>query len=180
MISALPMQSILDLNSGKFSREMVVLPESKGHLTTTTIKENVSTDLLHYHERPHLSFILKGGIIDKRRNSESERLSGELIFFHSGEPHQTIYKLFPTTNINLELNNFLFAEKTIDEAKLKNSLTKNPNAKFILLRIYKELLIRDEFSASSVEMKVVLKIFVLIGSMMFWNYLTITGTSRFR
>ncbi len=152
MNSALPMESILDLNSGKFSREIAVLPDSKGQLTTTTVKENGLTDLLHYHEKLHLSFVLNGGIIDKRQTSETERVSGELMFFHAGEPHQTIYKLFPTTSINLELSNFLFSEKPIDEATLKNSVTKNPKAKFVLLKIYKELLILDEFSDCSIEM----------------------------
>ena len=98
MKSALSMQSILDLNNRKHPRQTVPLPQAKGFVCVTTNFEIGSTNLLHYHEKPHLSFILNGGSIDKRKNSETERLSGELVFFHAGEPHQTIYKLFPATN----------------------------------------------------------------------------------
>ena len=152
MTSALPMQSILDLNGGKYSCVSANLPRAKGRVVATTIAESASTHLLHYHEMSHLSFILNGAIIDKRKASEAERLSGELLFFHAGEAHQTIYKIFPATNINLELGDFFYKENSINEALVKSSAEINPNVKFIMLKIYQELLVMDDYSDCSIEM----------------------------
>lgn len=152
MTSVLSKQSILDLNNGKYLRQIATFLDTKVQVTATKILEKGSTNLLHYHEKSHFSFLLNGGIIDKRQKLETERQSGELMFFHAGEPHQTIYKLFPTTNINLEISDFLLAEKSVEDTLQKESLSKNPNTKMIILKIYKELLIHDEFSDCSIEM----------------------------
>lgn len=152
MDSALPFHSCLALNQGKHLRELVDLPQAKSVVYVTTIFEIGSTHVLHYHDNSHLSFILNGRVIDKRKNSEIERLSGELMFFHAGERHESIYKIFPAKNITLELKSSFFQENTITEAILKSSAAKNPNAKFIMLKIYKELLMKDDFSDCSIEM----------------------------
>jgi len=146
------MQSILDLSGGKYSCVTANLPQTNGRVVATTIVEDVSTHLLHYHEMSHLSFILNGAIVDKRRTFETERLSGELMFFHAGEAHQTIYKIFPATNINLELGNFFYEENSINEGLLKSSTENNPNVKFTMLKIYKELLTKDGDSDCSIGM----------------------------
>lgn len=152
MDSALPIESILDLNRGNCAREIVRLPHDKGFVNITTSFEIGSTYLPHYHDKSHLSFILKGGIIDKRTRSETERLSGELMFFHAGEPHQSIYQIFPVTSISLELEPSFFTENTITEEILSLSAARNPNAKFIMLKIYKEILMKGDFSESSIEL----------------------------
>ncbi|HQU82781.1 MAG TPA: helix-turn-helix transcriptional regulator, partial [Pyrinomonadaceae bacterium] len=107
---------------------------------------------LHFHENAHLNFILSGGIIDKRQRSETERISGDLMFFHAGEPHLTIYKRLPQINISLEINDGLFADDSFGKTFQIESLSKSANTKFAALKIYKELAIQDEFSDSTIEM----------------------------
>lgn len=152
MNSALTIQKYLALNRGRYKREVVSLPRIGSCLYLNTHLETAATDLLHYHDTAHLSFILKGGAIDKRKNFIDERISGELMFFRAGEPHQTIYKGFPVRNINIELKADFFVENQIDENDLGDSFINIPNAKFSMLKIYKELLANDEFSDSSIEM----------------------------
>lgn len=144
-------QSLLELD-GKYVRQVATFLDAKVEVTATKLFEIGSSDLLHFHENPHISFILNGGVIDKRHNVETERLSGELMFFHAGEHHQSIYKLFPAANISIEISDSMFAGNMAGEAILNESLLKNPNAKFTILKIYRELLMHDEFSDCSIEM----------------------------
>lgn len=152
MNSALTIQKYLALNQGKYLREIVRLPRIGSCLYLTTHHETAATDLLHYHETAHLSFVLNGGVIDKRKNSESEIISGELMFFRAGEPHQSIFRGFPVKSINIELKSEFFLENRIDENNLSHSFVKTPNAKFSMLKIYKELSAHDEFSDNSIEL----------------------------
>jgi AraC family transcriptional regulator len=145
-------QKYLALNQGRYICERVELPRVGSNICLTTHLETAATDLLHYHETAHLSFVLNGGVIDKRRSSESERISGELMFFRAGEVHQSIYRGFPVRNINIALEPLFFREYEIDESNLPNWWAEKPQAKFSLLKIYKELSTNDEFSDSSIEM----------------------------
>lgn len=106
----------------------------------------------HYHENSHVSFVMRGGVLDKRRTRETERLSGELMFFHAGESHQTIIGSFPTKNINLAIEPEFLQDNLATEAAVKSAVDRNPYAKFIMLKIYKELVSEDAFSASSIKM----------------------------
>jgi AraC family transcriptional regulator len=152
MNSALTIQKYLALNRGKYLRETAKFPRIKSNIYLTTHLETASTNLLHYHETAHLSFVLHGGVIDKRKLNESEKSSGELMFFHAGEPHESIYKGFPVKNINIELEHNFFRENELDETGFSPTFTTNPNAKFSMLKIYKELTENDEFSNCSIEM----------------------------
>ncbi|MBX7174005.1 MAG: AraC family transcriptional regulator [Pyrinomonadaceae bacterium] len=111
-----------------------------------------ASEVLHYHDEPHLTMLVNGGVLDKRKSLEKDRLSGELMFFHSGEPHQTINKVFPTKYISLTFEPDFFQRNSITEAKLRIALEKNLNSNFTILKIYKELAINDEFTNCSSEM----------------------------
>lgn len=152
MKSALSIQKYLALNRGRYLREAVKLPRVKSNIYLTTHLEIAATDLLHYHETAHLSFILNGGVIDKRKTAETERISTDLMFFRAGELHESIYKGFPVRNINIELESDFFIQNAINESDLSDSIVKSSNAKFNMLKIYKEILADDEFSDNSIEM----------------------------
>ena len=132
-------------------RETVPLPRVAGTIHITTNLEAGSTDLLHYHENTHLSFILRGGIIDRRKRSENERPPGELLFFNAGEPHQSIYRGFPAASINLELGRSFFHDNSVTETSLSASAAA-PGAKLVMLNIYRELRLKDDLSDCSIEM----------------------------
>ena len=152
MNSALNIQKYLALNQGRYLRESVCLPQAKSNIYLTTHMETAATDLLHFHETAHLSFVLKGGVIDKRKHTENEKTVGESMFFHAGEPHESIYKGFPVKNINIELENEFFRKNSLSESDFKTSIEANANAKFSILKIYKEFSVADIFSECSIEL----------------------------
>ncbi len=107
---------------------------------------------LHCHDNSHISFVVQGGVLDKRKTCEAERVSGELLFFHAGESHQTIIGLYPTKRINLEIEHAFLQKNLASEATIKSAVDTNPNAKFIMLKIYRELTSEDVFSDCSMKM----------------------------
>jgi len=106
----------------------------------------------HYHANLHVNFVLQGGVLDKRKTWETERAAGELMFFHAGEPHETIIELFPTKSINLVIEHKFLQDNLATEAAVNSAVDRNPNAKFIMLKIYKELISEDVFSDCSIKM----------------------------
>lgn len=113
---------------------------------------NDGSDLVHFHERLHLSFVIQGGGIVKSRTLNCERLPSNLIFFHAGDPHQCLVKEYPSKNINLEVGYEFLNSNDLTETALGMSIRKNPNAKMLMLKIYKEILSNDDFTSSSIRM----------------------------
>jgi AraC family transcriptional regulator len=109
-------------------------------------------DKMHCHENPHFSFVLNGGSLEKRKNTEIERQPGKITFYHSGEYHQSTCIMSSSRHINLELQPRFLAENEIDETKLASAIEKNPDAKFLLLQVCKELIADDEWSGVSIKM----------------------------
>ncbi|MBS1794657.1 MAG: helix-turn-helix transcriptional regulator [Acidobacteria bacterium] len=152
MDSALTIQNYLALNQGRYLRETISLPPVRSRVYVTTHFETAATDLLHYHETPHFSFVLKGGVIDRRRHAETEKRAGELMFFPAGQPHRSIYRNFPVRSLNIEIEADFFGRHGIDEAAIRSSVEQSPAAKFTMLKIYRELAAADEFTNDSIEM----------------------------
>lgn len=141
------------LDKGKYSGKVVDISQSDGLIAdVTSYFENDETDFAHYHENSHISFILQGGNLEKREHAEFERLPGQVMFFRSGEVHQSITKLFPARNINLEIESSFLNSNGIAESDISLAIANNPDAKFIMLKVYRELAAEDELSAVSIDM----------------------------
>jgi AraC family transcriptional regulator len=107
---------------------------------------------MHCHDNLHISFVLQGGSIEKRIGSEYERLPSNIMFYRAGEAHQNIQKIFPSKNINLEIENDFLKKYGISEEAIKRAVTYNADGKFLMLKIYKELSESDSFSVTSINM----------------------------
>lgn len=118
----------------------------------TVYSENDDSDVPHYHETSYLTFVLQGGALAKKRMDEVECFPGTLTFYHAGEPHQCLHQADFTKSINFEIEPIFYLENELSEAVLDSSIKQNPSVKFAMLKIYKELLVKDEFSDSSIEM----------------------------
>lgn len=119
---------------------------------TTSYEQNLAAEQMHCHENPHISFVLNGGSLEKRRNQEVERLPGKITFYHSGEYHQSTKIIDSSRHINLEIEKSFLTEYKIEESTIDKIINRNNDAKFLLLRVYKELEIADKRSAISIHM----------------------------
>lgn len=138
-------------NQSKHLSNIFRFPNGEATLYVSTLFELGDSDLPHFHDEPHLAFILNGGLIDKRKTIEKERFSGELTFFRAGERHQTITRTFPTKYVSLQFQSDFFKQYSFLENRLENTLQDVLTAKFVMLKIYKEMRAADEFSTNSLQ-----------------------------
>ena len=141
------------LTKGNYVGHVHTTMQWDGIIAGTTIynDESLNGDL-HSHENPHISFILKGGSIDKRERSEKEQRAGTIAFYHAGEAHQTIQKMFPAQHVNLELDTEFLKRYNLYENDILNCIKKTPDAKFLLIKIYHEFLLNDKYSKTSIDL----------------------------
>ncbi|HEV7643260.1 MAG TPA: AraC family transcriptional regulator [Pyrinomonadaceae bacterium] len=140
------------MNRGLHLTERFELRSKNAAIYVSTHLKTGNSDLLHYHEEPHMTLLLNGGLIDKRNDGETERVPGGMMFFETGEPHQTITPTFPTKYISLAFDPNFFEKNRVAESAVKQSVENTARAKFNVLKIYKEVLMPDEFSQTSIEM----------------------------
>jgi len=146
------MMDTVSLNKGQYTGEIVEIQYLNGlTVGSTSYSAEAHISPLHYHQNPHVSFLLKGGHVEKRTKGLFERLPGDILFCHGGEPHQFITQKFPSKNVNLELDYEFLKENNISEANLNEAVTKNPDAKFLMLKMYKELIFNDNFSETTIQ-----------------------------
>lgn len=144
---------MVSLNKGQYTGKITDIQYLKGlTIGTTSYSKEEYTSPLHYHENPHISFLLQGGHIEKRINGEFERLPSDILFCNGGEPHQFITKKFPSRNINLELDYEFLRQYEISETNINEAVSKNIDAKFLMLKMHKELLTNDSFTETSIQM----------------------------
>lgn len=141
------------LGNQAYSKNSFNTLRAEGVITgAQTFRKQTASAAMHYHENSHVNFVLQGGVLDKRRNRETERVPGELMFFQAGEPHETVIKSFPTKSINLVIEQEFLQNNLATETAISAAVERNPQAKFMMLKIYKELISEDVFSDCSIKM----------------------------
>jgi AraC family transcriptional regulator len=147
------MSQLLSLDKGHYLGKIVDICYANGIIAgATTYPKEALTSQMHYHDNLHISFVLQGGSVEKRIGNKYERLPGYIMFYHAGEPHQNIQKVFPSKNINLEVENEFLKTHDLTEATINHIINHHPDGKFLMLKIYKEILKNDIFSATSINM----------------------------
>ncbi len=106
----------------------------------------------HSHNNAHITLFLKGGTTEKRKNSSETIGPGSLLFYHSDELHLNQNTLFPSRNINIEIEENLLKELFIDEAAIEKSIQNSIYAKSLILKIFKESQSADNFTNDNVKM----------------------------
>ncbi len=133
----------LGTNKQNFHAEGVVISETE---YTQKVFEG-----WHYHDNHHITFILKGGNREHRKNSEFEASSGKIIFYNSGELHRNVNTCQPSKNINLEVEDSFLNRYHIKIDCLDSAHFNHPDAKFAVLKIYQECKINDELATASIH-----------------------------
>jgi AraC family transcriptional regulator len=120
----------------------------------TEYQEDQILSPMHYHENPHLSFVLKGNMCVKRKKlTGSDQAMESSSFMRSGEVHQNSIHSTHCKNMNLELELDFFKRYSITEDRINLGLLKDqPGTALLMVRLYRELLIADEHLSDSLHM----------------------------
>lgn len=122
-------------------------------VSVSSYQQGEFNDAWHYHVNAHISFVLKGGRSEQKKD-RYECLPGKTTFYMPGEAHRMI-RMQDSTHINLELERSFLQKYDINEQDLERIFKKTPNAVFLMLAIYKELATADQYSEASISMLLV-------------------------
>src|ERR1700754_2790129 len=76
--------------------------------SVTTYPDIAHAENLHYHDTLHLSLVLQGGNLEKRKQYEIDRLPGTVTYYDAGELHRSTCIEAASRHLNLEiLNDFM-------------------------------------------------------------------------
>jgi AraC family transcriptional regulator len=136
---------------GQYSGSITNIYESSDLLASVThYHQDTVNRSLHYHATAHISFVLSGACIEKK-STIYDRLPGRITYYSACEPHQVMRILKPSCHINLELENSFFERHELEDNALAAALCQNPDAKFLMVQIYRELTSYDINSSLSAE-----------------------------
>jgi AraC family transcriptional regulator len=133
-------------------------------LTKYGAKElNEGADQLHAHENPHLSYFIEGGNLEQRKGEQFVRSAGDIAFYEAGEPHINKSVKLPSANINLEFGKAFLSEYELTGSYIGNAIQSNSNSRFIILRLYNELLSAESQKEAAIHLLVLALVFGVPG-----------------
>lgn len=144
----------MKLENGKFLGENRWTYDAGGLIVTETEYRRKVFEGWHSHDNFHLTLIVRGGNRERRRrrSKDFEASPGSLLFYRRGELHRNGATRHPSKNINLEITDaFLTAYQASVPAFDSSPLDSAADAKFSLLKIYKECRDSDAQTTASVH-----------------------------
>ncbi len=147
------MTGILSLGKKQYLGNLTNIRFAEGVIISalTADPSETSNDVLHFHENPILSFILEGNSFEKINREINRRSAGDIRFYRAGDLHQVRIQNFPSRNINFELDSEFFYQNGFCEEKINAAIQRNPSAKSLFLRMYKEFSLGDDFTDPSIQ-----------------------------
>lgn len=170
------MEGILMLNKGEYSGDILQMKEYNGIIASRTSYDKNYNSAFHYHENPHVTFIVQGGNLETKKGESNIRKSNDVMFYYAGEWHQTTPTDSNTKNLNLELDIDFLVNNNISENQIKEAVTKNFDTSFYIMNMYSELLFNDSFTESSIHSI----LFKLVTEKNFKNYQSISWCNQLK
>ncbi len=142
---------MIKLETGKFLGENRRSFDAGGLIVSETEYRQRVFEGWHAHENFHLTLIVRGGNREQRKNKEFEAAPGQILFYQHGELHRNAGTLHPSKNISLEIEEEFLAKYEANIPWTKSFPANSANAKFVLLKIYKECLKGDAQTTASIH-----------------------------
>jgi len=143
---------VLVMNKGQYSGSVGIASSESGIIASITeYTGNNFNGELHYHKNAHISFVLHGGCAEKKQD-RYERLPGMLTHYSACEPHQVLGVAPFSKHINIELEPEFFNTYEVSDSTLHTAVAKNPESKFLMIKLYADLVAYDAHSMTSIKM----------------------------
>jgi AraC family transcriptional regulator len=143
---------MIALKKGNFLGQIRHFTEASGIIASVTSYPRIRyTESRHFHETFHLSFILQGGNLEKRQKRAIDCLPATVTFYDPGEVHQGVDILPGSSQINLEMTDQFMAKNDLIVHAAKLEKSHSVNARFMMLKVYRELTINDQDTPLGIE-----------------------------
>ncbi len=107
----------------------------------------------HFHDKVHISSIVKGGNLESRKTYDIEVDAGRIMVYDQGEIHRNRFTAHPSKNLNIEFEDHFFNSEI-----LLSHLKPDERTNTEFQKIYFELLLNDVCTAQSIE-QIVMSLF---------------------
>ncbi|WP_462248416.1 helix-turn-helix transcriptional regulator [Ekhidna sp.] len=114
-------------------------------ISTVNYTKKVSEDW-HFHEKVHISSIIKGGNLESRQKEEIQVVPGRILVYKAGEIHRNRFTEHPSRNFNIEFDLSFF-----DEDVALSNLKIDEYEQDSFLKLYFEFLLNDEYSKEAID-----------------------------
>jgi AraC family transcriptional regulator len=142
---------MLNLKTGKFLGVNNRSHDADGVIVSETQYHRKVFEGWHSHDNYHFTFVVKGGNREQRKTEEFEATPGAIIFYRRGELHRNRNTLHLSKNINLEIKDAFLAKYQSSIPAFDSREWRRADAKFLLLKIYKECRLSDAQSIASIH-----------------------------
>jgi AraC family transcriptional regulator len=138
----------------------VLLEVRDDHISVNVTNYSAASynDCCHYHVNAHVSFVLKGGCLEKKDHTY-ERVAGKATVYRAGEPHQVL-TMKNSAHVNLELDESFFKKYDLSEETWVRAVDTTPDLNLMMLQIYRELSKDDPLSATCVNMLILQRLHI--------------------
>lgn len=141
---------MFSLSKGKFTGRIVNKLNVDGvAINSASYAIDETNPGLHYHEVPHLCFLLDG-LVESYKPDSCERNTKNLNFYHSGEVHSAVSHSLISKSINIEFGKDFLEKYGFTETHIEKAVEKNVDTKFLILKIQQEILLSGSSSSSSI------------------------------
>lgn len=142
---------MFSLSKGKFTGKIVdKLKVDEVIISQAKYASDDENPGLHYHEVPHLCFVLSGDIGTYRPESKHQT-SSDINFYHAGEVHSAVSHSMISTSFNIEFGDNFLDKFDFTESDIEDSLEDNLDAKFLVLKMQQEMLFNDNESFATIQ-----------------------------
>ncbi|MFT3822559.1 MAG: AraC family transcriptional regulator [Chitinophagaceae bacterium] len=120
-------------------------------VSLTSYPDTAYSENLHYHETLHMSFVLRGGNLEKRIGYDIERVPGVVTFYDAGELHQSTKTIGGSKHVNVEIEDRFLQQYGLGLSAEKIRSLRSPDAVFMMTRLLKELRAQDDLSEVTIH-----------------------------
>ncbi len=106
----------------------------------------------HYHENPHLTFILRGKVIEGTKQRVHHCSAGQLLFHARLEPHYNTNLENDVRCLHIDFTPGYLADIDADDRKLQGIFdVRNPEVKLLCYKAFSEAVLSDDLSSATIH-----------------------------
>lgn len=143
---------MLALSNGRSTGQVINSVNSEGVIVLTAQYSVEECNYgMHYHEDPQICFLFQGRDVERRKNDLYERRPGDVYFYRAGEKHGAIARQGISKNTVIEFGRSFRGNYEVSETQIETAVKDNLDAKFLILKMHREMSIKDSFSKLALQ-----------------------------
>ncbi|WP_108805582.1 AraC family transcriptional regulator [Aquimarina sp. Aq107] len=140
------------LKKGEYTGDVIRQLNIDGNIITNTYYSTGKNNPdWHFHENFHICFVFQGGKAETNKTSTYSKKEGSIFSYFSGEKHRWISCKPISKSANIEIGSDFLKKYGLSENSIKDNIYRNIEAKSIILKMQKEMMIHSIESTTTIH-----------------------------